>query len=98
MIVWFSLSLLSDRCKLDTLRQVKFFISDLDVEIVLKQKTRAQLVLHLMDQSVNVLSLALNSAVYLIIEWETVPTTTRTGLFSHHGQFSTVRNPVDNGL
>ncbi len=96
MIVWFSL--LSDRCKLYTLRQVKFFISDLDVEIVLKQKARAQLVLHLMDQSVYVLSLALNSAVYLIIAWETVPTPTRTGLFSHHGQTPTIRNPVDNGL
>lgn len=79
MIAWFSLSLLSNRCKFDTLRQVKFFISDLDVEIVLKQKTRAQLVLYLIDQSVYVLSLALNSAVYLIVAWETVPTTTRTG-------------------
>lgn len=70
---------MSDGCKLDTLRQVKFFIFDLDVEIVLKQKTRAQLILHPMDQSFYVLSLALNSAVCPIIKWEPVPTATSTG-------------------
>jgi hypothetical protein len=67
------------------------------VEIVLKQKTRTQLILHLKNQFVYVLSLALNSAIYLIFAYAAVHTI-HNRLSSHHGQTSAVWNTVDNGL